>query len=158
MAKVLIGYFSKGGHTKSMAENIGKSIQNHGNQPEVKSVTDIEVNSLLEYDAIILGSSVYYGSMAAEVKHLLDRSVSLHGKLENKVGGAFSSSANIAGGNETTVMDIIHGLLIHGMIIQGMHHGDHYGPVSVERVDDKCIRDCDNYGKHISDLLNKLQY
>lgn len=156
MANVLIGYFSKGGHTKSMANKIAESMKGQGNQTDVKPVTEIEVNSLLDYDAIILGSPVYYGSMAAEVKSLLDRSVALHGKLEGKVGGAFSSSANIAGGNETTVMDIIHGLLIHGMIVQGMHHGDHYGPVSVERVDEKCVQDCEDYGKHLSKLLKKL--
>lgn len=38
---------------------------------------------------------------------LFDESVKIHGKLDGKVGAAFSSAANIAGGNETTILDII---------------------------------------------------
>ncbi len=63
--------------------------------------------------------------MAAEIKKFIDESVKFHGKLEGKVGGAFSSSAQIGGGNETTIMDILKTLLIHGMIIQGSSKGDH---------------------------------
>lgn len=52
-----------------------------------------------------------------------------HGKLVGKVGGVFTSSGMIGGGNETTIMSILQGLLIHGMIVQGVQEGNHYGPV-----------------------------
>jgi multimeric flavodoxin WrbA len=63
------------------------------------------------------GSPTYYGTMAWELKKLLDESVKFHGKLRGKVGGAFTSSANVGGGNETTVLDILKALLIHGMVV-----------------------------------------
>ena len=90
-----------------------------------------KVDELLKADGIIFGSPNYYGGMAAPVKGFLDESVKFHGELKGKVGGAFSSSANIGGGNETTIMNILKAFLIHGMIVQGTSQGDHYGPVAI---------------------------
>jgi NAD(P)H dehydrogenase (quinone) len=87
---------------------------------------------------------------------LLDESVEFHGSLEGKVGGAFSSSANIGGGNETTIMAIIQTMLIHGMIVKGTSKGDHYGPVSIGKPDARVERQCRQYGKMIAKLVKKL--
>ena len=110
---------------------------------EVKLVDKVQPKDLRSYDAIIMGSPTYYGTMAAELKQLIDESVAFHGKLSGKVGGAFSSSANVGGGNETTVMDILKAMLIHGMVIQGSATGDHYGPVSAYAIPQAVV--CDNY-------------
>jgi NAD(P)H dehydrogenase (quinone) len=84
---------------------------------------------------LIIDSPTYYGTMVAEIKKLFDESVSYHGYQEGKIGGAFSSAANIGGGNETTILDILHAMLIHGMIIQGTSNGDLYCPVSIGSPD-----------------------
>lgn len=129
MPKVLIVYYSRTGNTKEMAELIAEGVRREKDvEVEVKAVQDTKVEELLDFDGIVIGSPTYYGSMAAEVKKLIDDSNKFHGELEGKVGGAFSSSANIAGGNETTIMDILKALLIHGMVVQGTPNGDHYGP------------------------------
>ncbi|HUU07125.1 MAG TPA: flavodoxin family protein, partial [Thermoplasmata archaeon] len=75
---------------------------------------------------------------------------------QDKVGGAFSSSTNIGGGNETTVLAILESLLIHGMVICGDHEGDHYGPVSIEKPDKRVEKVCVNYGKRLAKLTTKL--
>jgi len=75
----------------------------------------------------VAGSPTDYGHMAAELKKFIDDSMKFHGKLSGKVGGAFASSANVGGGNETTVRSILDAWLIHGMIVEGTAHGDHYG-------------------------------
>ena len=93
---------------------------------------------------------------AAEVKKLLDDSVGLHGQLAGKVGGAFSSSANVGGGNETTVMALIQALLIHGMVVQGSASGDHYGPVAIGDLDDRSRGQCAALGRSIAALAVKL--
>jgi NAD(P)H dehydrogenase (quinone) len=140
MPKVLIVYYSKTGNTKEMAELIAEGVRREKDiEVEVKATRDTKVEELLDFDGIVVGSPTYYGSMAAEVKKLIDNSVKFHGQLKGKVGGAFSSSGNIAGGNETTIMGILHSLLIHGMVIQGTSKGDHYGPVAVEKPDDRRI-------------------
>ena len=156
MSKVLVGFFTKGGHTRKMAECISRTISAEGHDTDLKNISDIAVDSLPEYDAILLGTPVYYGAMAAEIKVLLDKSVKYQGKLEGKVGGAFSSSANVGGGNETAILNILHAFLIHGMIVQGMAHGDHYGPVSVESISERSIENCENFGKNITALLERL--
>lgn len=104
----------------------------------------------------MIGSPTYYGSMAWEIKKLLDESVQFHGKLDGKIGGAFSSSANVAGGNETTILDILNAMLIHGMIVEGNPSGDHYGPVSLGKPDARAESNCKKYAKRIAQLIKKV--
>lgn len=157
MAKVLIVYYSRSGNTKKMAELIKSGVEKEKVGVILKDVKDAKVGDLLESDAIIMGSPVYYGSMAAPLKRLFDDSVVNHGDLEGKIGGAFSSSANIAGGNETTILDILNAMLIHGMIIQGDPQGDHYGPVSISKPDQRAEKECVRFGQRIAKLTKKLK-
>ena len=157
MARILIAYYSRTDHTRHMAEEVAKGAQAQGGaEVQCRPVQDLSAKELLDYDAVVLGSPTYYGSMAAEVKKLLDESVAFHGQMEGKVGGAFSSSANVGGGNETTVMDILKALLIHGMVIQGTASGDHYGPVAIGDVDDRSRKECEKLGRNVAALTKKL--
>ncbi len=131
MPNVLIAYYSQGGNTERLAKLVADGVREGGIEPTVKSVTEVSSPELLEYDGIILGSPTYYGTMAAPVKRLLDESVQFHGRLDGKVGAAFTTSGNMAGGNETTILDILHALMIHGMVVQGDPRGDHYGAVAL---------------------------
>lgn len=157
MSKVLIGYYSRSGNTKAMAEIIASKIAENGNDVDLKEVTEVDVDSLPSYDGIILGTPVYYGSMAAEIKQLIDDSVKYHRKLDGKIGGAFASSANIGGGNETAVLDIINAMLIHGMIVQGDPTGDHYGPVAIRKPDERATDNCERFAERFSALLKRLK-
>jgi len=104
---------------------------------DTKDVKEVMIEELRGYDGIIVGSPTYYGGPAPQIKDSFDRSVKCHGKLQDKVGGVFSSSANIAGGNETTVMAILQSLLIHGMVVCDDSSDDHYGPISIEKPDSR---------------------
>lgn len=156
MPKILISYYSRSGNTKIMAKIIAEAATEAGAQVDIKSVDQIRPDDLLQYEAIVMGSPTYYGLMAAPMKKLLDESVKLHGQLEGKIGGAFSSSANIAGGNETTIMSIIQAWLIHGMIVQGDSKGDHYGPVSIGKPDERAEGECRRYGARLVELVKRL--
>jgi NAD(P)H dehydrogenase (quinone) len=156
MAKGIVIYHSRSGNTKTMAEIIAKAMNDENLQTDCKSVSDVSPDEIFSYDAIVFGSPTYYGQMAAPIKQLIDDLVSRHGQLDGKVGGAFSSSANIAGGNETTIMGIIEALLINGMIVQGDPKGDHYGPVSIGKPDKKVEAQCVRRGKRIAELTKKL--
>jgi len=156
MAKVLLGYYSRTGNTRKMAEIIKEGVAESGVDVVLKEVKDIKAEELLDYDGIVLGGPTYYGSMPGPLKELLDKSVKYHGRLDGKVGGAFSSSANIGGGNETTIMGIIQALLIHGMIVQGDPSGDHYGPVSIGAPDKRVQDMCRRFGRRIGELVKKL--
>jgi NAD(P)H dehydrogenase (quinone) len=149
-------YFSKTGNTKKMAEIISNSMNDNGLPTDCKSVDKVKVDDLLVADAIVIGSPTYYGQMAAPIMQLFTDTVVKHGRLAGKIGGAFSSSANIAGGNETTILGILEAMLIHGMILQGDPQGDHYGPVSINSPDDRAISQCKRLGQKIAELSKKL--
>ena len=156
MAKGIVVYYSRSGNTKEMAEIIAKAMNDVGLKTECKPVGKVKADDLPSYDAIVIGSPTYYGQMAGPIKTLVDDLVGRHGQLNGKVGGAFSSAANIGGGNETTIMGIIEAMLIAGMIVQGDPQGDHYGPVSIGKPDARVRQQCARRGQRIAELTKKL--
>ena len=156
MGKVLVAYYSRTGNTEKMAQAVAAGARSTGVEVALKPIANVTVEELTEFDGLIFGSPTYYGSMAWEIKRLLDESVELHGRLAGKVGGAFTSSANIGGGNETTILDILKAFLIHGMIIEGNAHGDHYGPVAINAPDKRSIPQCEALGKRVGELVKRL--
>ncbi len=156
MAKGIVLYYSRSGNTKEMAELIAKAMNEADLPTDCKSVSEVKAEDLLRYDAIVVGSPTYYGHMAAPIKQFFDDTVSFHGQLSGKVGGAFSSAANIGGGNETTIMGIIEAMLIAGMIVEGDSQGDHYGPVSIGKPDERVQQQCANRGVRIAELTRKI--
>jgi NAD(P)H dehydrogenase (quinone) len=156
MSKGIVIYYSRSGNTKEMAEIIAEAMNENGLPADCKDVGKVKPDDLLKYDAIVIGSPTYYGHMAAQIKELFDEAVKFHGKLDGKVGAAFSSSANIGGGNETTIMGIIEAMLIGGMVVEGDPQGDHYGPVSIGKPDDRVKKQCARRGKRVADLTKRL--
>jgi len=156
MANVLIVYYSRSGNTRKMAESIAAGMKKEKVEADIRDVKDVNAADLLAADAIVVGSPTYYGSMAADIKRLFDESIRLHGKLDGKIGAAFASSAHIGGGNETTILDILHAMLIHGLIVQGDWQGDHYGPVAIGAPDKRATQECLRAGARIARLLKKL--
>jgi NAD(P)H dehydrogenase (quinone) len=156
MPKALVCYYSHSHNTEKMAVRIAEVLNEKGLPADLKKVQDVLPADLLAYDCLVFGSPTYYGTMAWPLKKLIDESVKHHGKLKGKVGGAFTSSANLAGGNETTVLDILKSLMIHGMIVQGDHQGDHYGPVAVGRPDERSLKSCEKCAVRLAALTKKL--
>ena len=156
MAKILICYYSRSGNTKKMAYLIQKGAMEEDVEVDTKEVKEVKPEDLKKYDGIVIGSPTYYGGPASQIKDLLDRSVKYHGDLQDKVGGAFTSSANIGGGNETTVLSILQSLLIHGMVVCGDSSGDHYGPVSIEKPNARAEKVCVRYGRRVAKLTKML--
>jgi NAD(P)H dehydrogenase (quinone) len=139
-----------------MAKLVGEGVEKGGVEADVRRVQDVAVDDLLGYDGVISGSPTYYGSMASEMKKLIDESIKLHGKLDGKVAAAFTSSANIGGGNETTILGMLNAWLIHGMIVQGDPQGDHYGRVSVSAPDAQVESQCRRMGERFAALVKKV--
>ena len=156
MAKILIVHYTRTGNTEQMARLIAEGAEGAGVEVEVKSVSATTPEDFLEADGIVAGSPTYYGGMAGELKMLLDASVKYHRKLVGKVGAAFASAANIGGGNETTILQILQAWLIHGMVVQGIAIGDHYGPVAINHPDERVERQCRGLGKMVRELVARL--
>ena len=156
MSTVLILYYSRSGNTEEMAKAVEEGVKSEGVRVVRKKVTRANLKDLLKADGIILGSPNYYGTMAAEMKAFIDKSVQYHGKLEGKVGGAFSSGGGLGGGVETTVLDMVKALLIHGMVIQGDPRGSHYGTVSIGKPNAAAKKECKQLGERVARLVKRL--
>ena len=70
-------------------------------------------------DGIILGSPTRFGAAAAELKAYIDSLGGLwfQGKLNGKVGAAFTSTSTMHGGNETTILSLYAPMAHLGLII-----------------------------------------
>jgi len=158
MAKILIVYDSKTGHTEKMAFAVAEGAKQIGGvEVVVKKADQTSVKDLLNADGIIMGSPTYYGQMSAKLKALIDESVKIHGKLEGKVGAAFTSSGGTATGAETTLLSILQAMLIHGMIVQGRADDKHYGAAAVGSPRKKGLESCEELGKKVASLTIKLK-
>jgi len=157
MVRILVIYDSGSGNTELMAQAVAKGAEGVP-QAEVtlKKVDSVALKDLLDSHAIIIGSPTYYGLMSSKIKDLLDRSVEIHGKLEGKIGAAFTSSGGTASGAETTLLSIIEAFLIHGMIVQGRHEGKHYGAAAVGKPNDGDRAVCEELGRRTAELAKAI--
>jgi NAD(P)H dehydrogenase (quinone) len=158
MAKVLVVYDSKTGNTEKMAFAVAEGAkQVSGIEVAVKKVDQTSLDDLLNADGIIMGSPTYFGQMSAKLKALIDESVKIHGKLEGKVGAAFTSSGGTATGAETTLLSMLQAMLIHGMIVQGRPDDKHFGAAAVETPNGEELQYCRELGKRTAILVKKLK-
>lgn len=158
MAKVLVVYDSKTGHTEKMAFAVAEGAKQVGGvEVVVKKADQTDIKDLLSADGIIMGSPTYYGQMSAKLKALIDKSIKIHGKLEEKVGAAFTSAGGTATGAETTLFSILQAMLVHGMIIQGRPNDKHYGAAAVESPNKEELTFCRELGKRTASLVVKLK-
>jgi len=158
MAKILVVYDSKTGNTEKMAFAVAEGAkQIKGVKVIVKRVEQASVEDFLGVDGIIMGSPTYYGQMSAKLKALIDESVKIHGKLEGKVGAAFTSSGGTATGAETTILSILQAMLVHGMIVQGRADDKHYGAAAVGSPREKELEHCRELGKRVASVVARLK-
>jgi NAD(P)H dehydrogenase (quinone) len=158
--KVLILYYSRTGNTKKLAEEIARGVvEVEGVEAVVKSTADVSKEDFAAADGVIAGSPVYFGSMAAPLKDVLDKFVGVRKKMENKVGAAFATSADPSGGKETTMISIIQALLIYGMIVVGdpLDATGHYGVSCLGAPDAAAAENGRKLGRRVAALVKKLR-
>jgi NAD(P)H dehydrogenase (quinone) len=157
MAQVLVTYFSSTGNTKAMAEAVAEGVRSvEGVECVLKTVPQTTNDDWLAADGIIVGSPTYFGQMAARVKQMFDVTAKIYGKLEGKVGAAFTTSGGAGCGHETTNMSIITAMLVAGMVVQGTTQGPHFGPFAVEAPDEKALRQAREMGIRVATLTQRL--
>ncbi|MGE8547472.1 MAG: NAD(P)H:quinone oxidoreductase [Alcaligenes sp.] len=142
MAKVLVLYYSAYGHVEKMAQAVAEGARSAGATVDIKRVPELvpeavakaahfkldqeapvaTVADLEHYDAIIVGTGTRFGRISSQMASFLDQAGGLwaRGVLNGKVGGAFTSTATQHGGQELTLLSIIHNLLHFGMVVVGL--------------------------------------
>jgi len=158
--QILVLYFSRSGNTKKLAEAIGEGIRSAGDVDAVlKTADEVTKEDFLDCAGIIAGSPVYFGGMASQLKDVFDRFVTVRQKMGDKIGAAFTTSGDLSGGKETTMLSIIQALMIYGMIIVGdpLDATGHYGVSCTGSPDPKTLENARKLGKRVAALANKLK-
>ena len=157
--QILVLYFSKGGNTRRLAEAIAEGVQQvNGTEVILRHTRDVTRDDFVNSAGIIAGSPVYFGTMAAELKKVMDDFVSVRRQMENKIGAAFTTSGDPTGGKETTMMSIIQALLIYGMIIVGdpISATGHYGVGCVGAPDSGTAENGRKLGRRVAELAKAV--
>jgi len=139
---VLVLYYSRGGATRHMAEQIargvegvaqaqavlrtlpGVSVVSEASEPEIppEGPPYASQDDLAGCDALALGSPTRFGNMAAAVKHFLDGTSAMwmSGTLAGRPAAVFTSTGSLHGGQESTLLTMQIPLLHHGMLLLGI--------------------------------------
>lgn len=135
---IYVVYDSENGHTEALAKAVSEGASSDPRaQVHLKHVRNADVRDLLDMDAIIWGCPGHFGTISSGLKEWIDKLGYLwaKGKLTNKVGAAFCTTATIHGGIEMTLWNLITPMLHNGMIIVGLPgtvpenvlYGSYYG-------------------------------
>ena len=156
MVKVLIVYDSLSGNTEIMAHAVKEGVQESGGDVTLWKTDEVNIDSLLSFDAYAFGSPTHCGTMSSKLNDFFNNKLHKYwGKLGYKVGVAFTSSGGLGGGNEMTLLSLLSVILNFGMITFGVTDyvsSDvtlHYGAVSIKKPGAEELNACRLLGKKL---------
>jgi len=159
MGNVLIIYDSKTGNTAQMADYVAEGVrQVSGIEVRLLPVDEATVDDVLWADGIACGTPTYVGLASWKMKKFWDDIAhTVWGKVDGKIGCAFSTSGGWGGGAELTCLSILIMLMNLGMLTFGVtdYTGKqftlHYGAVTAGKPrEDKEIAACRRLGKRLA--------
>ncbi|MGC9529458.1 MAG: flavodoxin family protein [Candidatus Bipolaricaulaceae bacterium] len=157
--QVLVLYYSRGGNTKRLAEAVAAGASTvDGCEVLLRTAEAVTMAEFRDSHAVIAGSPVYFGGMAAALKRVFDDFLEVRTHMEGKVGAAFATSAHPSGGKETTLLAIHQALLIYGMMVVGdpLDAGGHYGVACSGTPDEATLRAGRALGARVARIAKRL--
>ena len=164
MARILLLYDSRGGLTEQLADSVAEGIAGGGAECIRRRVDDAVPQDMLDADAMIVGSPNWSG-MTGKLKEWFDRSGDLweSGDLDGKVGAAFTAGYSRSGGNEATLLQVLHLLFAHGMVVVGLpwtetmrRSGSYYGATVHGAVTDDDRAQARALGQRVAEVAGRL--
>ncbi|QMV15142.1 NAD(P)H:quinone oxidoreductase [Vibrio spartinae] len=137
--RIIVLYYSRHGSTRALARQIARGVNAvSGCEALLRTVPDIPPSAeppsdpyltydeLKDCDGLAMGSPVWFGNMAAPLKHFWDATTPLwiSGALIDKPACVFTSSSSLHGGQESTLQSMQLPLLHHGMLIVGIPYSE----------------------------------
>ena len=128
MNKIVVLYDSRSGNTKKMAKLVcDGALSLSETDVRFLSVSEASAEDILWCDGIAAGSPTYIGLVSADMKVFWERIIKkTWGKIDGKIGCAFSSSGGRGGGAEIVCQSITTIMLNFGMLVFGIT--DYTGP------------------------------
>lgn len=137
--QLVVLYYSRHGTTRALAQQIARGIESIPHcEALLRTVEDFSSHNSTLHDPLItldelknchglaMGSPVWFGNMAAPLKHLWDQTSALWvaGDLIDKPACVFTSSSSLHGGQETTLQTMKLPLFHHGMLVMGIPYSN----------------------------------
>jgi len=151
--KALIVYYSKTGHTKQAAEDIGRGMEGEGVECVIKGAAECD-GGVGEFEIVLIGSPTYgnrgYHKPARPLERFLD-GLSPKG-LEGKVCAAFTVNASMGGSSVVKGMEEMlaerGGKVISGgpVVKAGVPLSLWKGPNASESD----VKECEEFGKKVA--------
>lgn len=155
-ANVLVTYYSTFGHIHALGQSVADGARSVGAtsvrvarvpeleaarkamssipyyvqaQEQMAGIPEVTHDDLRWANGIAWGTPTRYGNMSAQLKQFIDTTGALWqaGELEDKPAGVFTGTANVGGGQETTILTTMVPLLHLGMILVGSPYGQNPG-------------------------------
>ncbi|UJF24762.1 NAD(P)H:quinone oxidoreductase [Suttonella sp. R2A3] len=146
MSKVLILYYSDGGATMALADEILQGVEAvagveavlrtvptivDGACVDSKSVPEqgalyVQPEDIRDCAALALGSPVHFGQLAAPLQHFFAKHIGLwlSGALIDKPATVFASGGSMHGGQEAILLNMMIPLLHHGAVLCGIPYSE----------------------------------
>ncbi len=147
MKKLLVGYVSRTGNTKRMADYIAEGIRFTGNEAVLKKIAEIkEAKELEGYDGYIIGGPTYHRDLVGSMKTFLFLAQQVN--MVGKMGGAFGSYTH-SGESAQMIYDTMQHVYKMDMVDLGaLNLKEHV--VNTEEG----TRACQDYGKAVGQKLS----
>lgn len=153
--KVAVIYYSATGHVADIAREIAETAEKAGAEVRLRKVQELAPQSAIESnpvwaahaaataeipmadvedvvwaDAVVMGSPTRFGNISAQLKQFLDTlgGAWRKGELADKVYSGFTSTGSPHGGNESTLLALMHSFHHFGGIVvaPGFTHPDKF--------------------------------
>jgi NAD(P)H dehydrogenase (quinone) len=121
--RVLVAFHSRRGHVETLAGEVAAGARGApGTEVSVRHVSAVTRDELLGCDALVVGTPVHSGSMAAAVKQFFD---DWHLRFDfypdrpmrDRVGAAFAAGGQGDGGRELAMLGILVAMLGYRMLV-----------------------------------------
>ena len=147
MKTIGIVFFSAGGATRLLAEQIGEGIISAGHQYKTYEVSGADITegrytnqALLEElgqcDGIVFGSPTYMGAAAGQFKSFMDASSDEYVKQawHNKIAAGFTTGGSLNGEQQQTLLSFFTLAMQHGMLWAGLNSTKHIDNLKLNRT------------------------
>ncbi|MET9872001.1 NAD(P)H:quinone oxidoreductase [Streptomyces sp. NPDC006386] len=153
--KVAVVYYSATGHVADIARELAETAEKAGAEVRLRRVPELvpqeavesqptrsatsaatagiplaRVEDIVWADAVLMGSPTRFGNVAAQLKQFLDSlgGAWRRGELADKIYSGFTSTGSPHGGNESTLLALMHSFHHFGGIVvaPGFTHPDKF--------------------------------
>jgi NAD(P)H dehydrogenase (quinone) len=149
---VLIAFYSRNGSTEALAKALAEGAQSQGAELRLRRARELVGQDIMSQvpgwtdnaarmnalypapttddaewaDAIVFGTPTRFGAITSELKAYIDSLGGLwsQGKLFGKAGSAFSATATVHGGAESTVLSLYNVMAHLGLVIVPNGYGE----------------------------------